>query len=92
MISLAAHRTLPAMGTVASRARGRSALLERSAFAEALDESLAVVASGDGRLVLVSGEAGIGKSALVRRFCDVAPPRARACSGALAMRSGRRGR
>ena len=61
---------MPAMGTVASpRQYEEAALLERSEFAETLDESLAVVASGGGRLVLVSGEAGIGKSALVRRFC-----------------------
>jgi DNA-binding CsgD family transcriptional regulator/tetratricopeptide (TPR) repeat protein len=47
------------------------ALLERAAqvadFAERLD---AMRADRRGRLLLVSGEAGIGKSTLVRAFCD----------------------
>jgi DNA-binding CsgD family transcriptional regulator len=63
-------------------AGGEVALLERSAFAEALDESLASAASGGGRLVLVSGEAGIGKSVLVRRFCDAQRGYARVLWGA----------
>ena len=46
-------------------------LLERSealsTLAGALDE---VTAAGSGRLVLVSGEAGVGKTAVMRRFCD----------------------
>jgi Fe2+ or Zn2+ uptake regulation protein len=47
-----------------------AALLERSTQLAALDERLAVVrAGGGGRLVLVGGEAGIGKTALVRAFC-----------------------
>jgi predicted ATPase len=46
------------------------ALLERSAVLGALDERLAAVqAQRRGALVLVVGEAGIGKSALVRAFC-----------------------
>jgi DNA-binding CsgD family transcriptional regulator len=45
-------------------------LLERSEQLLALAELFAtVVDSGGGRMVLVSGEAGIGKTALVRRFC-----------------------
>ena len=49
-------------------------LLERSAELAALDACLAaVVAGGGGRLVLVGGEAGIGKTALVRAFCARAP-------------------
>src|SRR6185312_6201940 len=45
-------------------------LLERAAELGALDEALAGVrASGHGRLVLLAGEAGIGKTALLRAFC-----------------------
>ena len=61
---------MPAMGPVAEYAGAEGGLLERSAFLEALEESFDEVASGAGRLVLVSGEAGIGKSTLVRRFCE----------------------
>ena len=84
MISLVWKRTMPVMGSVVPRrsAGGEVALLERSAFAGALEESFAVVASGGGRVVLVSGEAGIGKSALVRGFCDARGERARVLWGA----------
>jgi DNA-binding CsgD family transcriptional regulator len=41
----------------------------------------AVQADGRGRLALVSGEAGIGKSSLVRRFADDARPLARVLWG-----------
>ena len=46
-------------------------LLERSDHLASLDELLAsVVATGRGRFVAVAGEAGAGKTALARRFCD----------------------
>jgi tetratricopeptide (TPR) repeat protein len=46
-------------------------LLERSGQLSALERELAVVSERSrGRLVLVRGEAGIGKTALLRRFCD----------------------
>ncbi len=46
-------------------------LLERSDALSVLTASLTAVAqTGEGRLVLVSGEAGVGKTALLRRFCD----------------------
>jgi DNA-binding CsgD family transcriptional regulator/tetratricopeptide (TPR) repeat protein len=45
-------------------------LLERSEPLAALAESLeAVTSESSGRLVLVRGEAGVGKTALLRRFC-----------------------
>ena len=48
-----------------------TSLLERSTQLSALAAGLEAVAdSRRGRLVLVSGEAGVGKTALVRRFCD----------------------
>ena len=55
---------------------GTVELLERSAELDALDGHLAAVrAQGRGRLVLIAGEAGIGKTALVRAFCERARPR-----------------
>jgi DNA-binding CsgD family transcriptional regulator len=50
---------------------GTLGLLERSAELDALDGHLAAVREqGRGRLVLIAGEAGIGKTALVRAFCE----------------------
>jgi class 3 adenylate cyclase/tetratricopeptide (TPR) repeat protein len=58
-------------------------LLERSEASSTLVESLAAVAqTGQGRLVLVSGEAGVGKSVLLRRFCDAQRGSARILWGA----------
>ena len=49
------------------------ALLERDEQLRALRSHLTSAASGCGAIVFVEGEAGVGKSALVRRFCaDVA--------------------
>jgi ATP/maltotriose-dependent transcriptional regulator MalT len=45
-------------------------LLERAEFFEQLQDSLSQVSGGQGRLVLVSGEAGIGKTSLVERFVE----------------------
>jgi DNA-binding CsgD family transcriptional regulator/tetratricopeptide (TPR) repeat protein len=51
-------------------AGGSATLLERSGQLSALDRALAaVVSSRRGRIVLVAGEAGIGKTALLRRCC-----------------------
>jgi DNA-binding CsgD family transcriptional regulator/tetratricopeptide (TPR) repeat protein len=43
-------------------------LLERASFLETLGEYAAEARTGDGRLVLVSGESGIGKTALLEAF------------------------
>jgi DNA-binding CsgD family transcriptional regulator/tetratricopeptide (TPR) repeat protein len=45
-------------------------LLEREAAAATLEQAFASARRGRGRLVLVSGEAGVGKSALVNAFCS----------------------
>jgi tetratricopeptide (TPR) repeat protein len=56
--------------TVSNRSGSGHELLERSAALSTLGSSLAVVIDGaQGRLVLVSGEAGVGKTALLQRFC-----------------------
>jgi DNA-binding CsgD family transcriptional regulator len=55
-----------------------SPLLERDASLAALHEAL----GAGGRVVFVSGEAGVGKTALVRRFCDEARGSARLLEGA----------
>ena len=45
-------------------------LLEREPQLEVLYELLAQTRQGHGRVALVSGEAGIGKTSLVRRFTE----------------------
>jgi len=58
-------------------------LLERSHHLSVLSEALEVVrSSAGGRLVLVGGEAGGGKTALLRRFCDEHRSSARVLEGA----------
>jgi len=54
---------------------GRARLLERAGELETLAQALAAVtSSGHGRIVLAVGEAGIGKTALLRQFtASVAP-------------------
>ena len=56
-------------------------LLERDQALEALNEAFALSRRGTGRMVLVSGDAGIGKSALVREFCSQLPTSARTLVG-----------
>jgi DNA-binding CsgD family transcriptional regulator/tetratricopeptide (TPR) repeat protein len=49
---------------------GSSALLERSSQLTLLTDTLAEIArTSRGRVILVAGEPGIGKTALLRRFC-----------------------
>lgn len=44
-------------------------LIERDDFLALLQKKLSMVAEGEGHCVFVSGEAGIGKTALVKAFC-----------------------
>jgi predicted ATPase len=57
-------------------------LVERGSYLAALGGHLAVAAAGHGRLVLIGGEAGIGKSTLVKRFADEHEAGARVLWGA----------
>jgi DNA-binding CsgD family transcriptional regulator/tetratricopeptide (TPR) repeat protein len=57
-------------------------LLERDELLAALRGALADAGGGRGRLVLVAGEAGIGKTAVVREFCAEEPQGAAVLSGA----------
>ena len=45
------------------------ALIERDVFMTSLQKHFANVAGGEGHCILLSGEAGIGKTALVKAFC-----------------------
>ena len=62
-------------------------LLERSDQLSALGEALDSAEKGEGRLVFVGGEAGAGKTALLRSFCERQPGSVRvlwgACDGLL---------
>jgi DNA-binding CsgD family transcriptional regulator/tetratricopeptide (TPR) repeat protein len=56
---------------LASTSEAPTELLERAAQLEALSRAFqAVRERRRGRLVLIEGEAGVGKTALARRFCD----------------------
>jgi DNA-binding CsgD family transcriptional regulator len=63
------------VGVQAKQPSETAALLERERQLAALTDYLADAASGRGRLVLVHGEAGVGKTALVRSFCAEAGAR-----------------
>ncbi len=56
-------------------------LLERSEQLDSLDAFLGEAASGNGRLVFIGGEAGVGKTALVSWFAERARGRARVLIG-----------
>jgi DNA-binding CsgD family transcriptional regulator/tetratricopeptide (TPR) repeat protein len=57
-------------------------LLERDQHVQVLDEALRQAAAGHGRVTVVSGEAGIGKTSLVEHFLDQCQPMPRARWGA----------
>jgi hypothetical protein len=64
---------------------GRVTLLERKTALDALTEIAEQAHSGEGRLVLVEGEAGVGKSALLEQFTHDLPD-SRLLSGACDLR------
>src|ERR1700722_15082363 len=74
--------TLSLVQTHASQQRtGRVTLLERKTALDALAEIAAQARSGEGRLVLLEGEAGVGKSTLLEQFTRDLPD-SRLLSGA----------
>ncbi len=57
-------------------------LLERQNLIDRLQALLADARRGKGRVVALSGEAGVGKTALVRTFADLADDKVRVLWGA----------
>jgi DNA-binding CsgD family transcriptional regulator len=73
--------TFPVRQPVSNRKGQTTQLLERDTFLASLSADLASATAGDGRTVLVSGEAGIGKTSLLEHFVR-AHPAARVLWGA----------
>jgi DNA-binding CsgD family transcriptional regulator len=67
---------------VASKKAAAAVLLEREDALFSLEEAFADALAGAGRIALVSGEAGIGKTSVVRHFADEQANRARVLWGA----------
>lgn len=68
--------------TIATRSASQEhALLEREAALEILRSAQAETSSGRGSLVFVAGEAGVGKTTLLRHFVDGQPDRVRVLWG-----------
>ena len=65
-----------------------AAFLERAGELDVLDKAFEATSASGGRLVLVAGEAGVGKTVLLRRFCERRARRRGSC-GATATRSSR---
>ena len=65
-----------------NRGRPIMELLERDGCLRQLEAAVAEAATGHGRVALVSGEAGIGKTTLIERFIQVPRPRVRVLWGA----------
>lgn len=71
------------MAQATSRAPKTGVLLERSEQLDALAGQLeAVTETAHGRIVFIGGEAGVGKTALIRRFVDELPRSTRVLAGA----------
>jgi DNA-binding CsgD family transcriptional regulator/tetratricopeptide (TPR) repeat protein len=69
-------------GRTTVAANEETLLLERDGQLASLQEALASAAAGHGKLVFVGGEAGVGKTTLVRRFCTGQRRSARVAWGA----------
>jgi DNA-binding CsgD family transcriptional regulator len=61
--------------------RAMGEFLERGVFLQTLSARLDSARNGTGALVFVGGEAGVGKTTLVRRFCEIARDAARIAWG-----------
>lgn len=82
-IAQAPHADAPQNRAVAAiPGAGRMQLLERELELGQLAALLAAAARGQGGCALVLGEAGIGKTALLRAFCATLPPQAALLAGA----------
>ena len=71
VVDVAGSRQDPVMAIIESSAT--EILVERERPLETLRAALAGAAAGKGRLVFVAGEAGVGKTSLLRRFCADLP-------------------
>jgi DNA-binding CsgD family transcriptional regulator len=76
LVAFAGYRAAATLGRVGAP------LLERDHELDRLTSWLREAAAGHGRLVLVGGEAGVGKSTLVDRFATGVPDRVRLLVGA----------
>src|SRR6476659_9269375 len=56
-------------------------LIERAVFLGSMQQAFQNVAAGEGHCIFVSGEAGIGKTSLVREFCNRVKKRCNICQG-----------
>jgi DNA-binding CsgD family transcriptional regulator/tetratricopeptide (TPR) repeat protein len=82
-VQVVGEQCMPAIQPSTDGSVEPSPLLERADHLAALDAYLATVLQGaGGRMVFVGGEAGVGKSVLVRRFCGACANSARVFTGA----------
>ena len=72
----------PGVSSISGTRRRADGLLEREDALAALHGAHSEAKAGAGQLVLVAGEAGVGKTALLRAFCDRAGGSSRILVGA----------